>query len=260
MLYSYIISNKRRLWTILLVNSISGIAGILIQSAFLAFNNDLTTVSIDIATCNNVLTDSSQKVLGAFLGVNEIFWYLNETTTVLYAFVKLETITTTTLPLKVTQLLRVVIGIWLIAYMPLRGYIGYLRASHHAKWDNDIAVAHSFAFISWGLVEFVIFGMLMQAITYTYLYDSTKHVTSIIVRVLSSSVLRLFIISVNQIFIAIISRFQIEKFTSLSVFDLAIWLIRGIYPMILLMDVLSTQNLLFNSSEKDRNGDISIPL
>ncbi|KAJ1569365.1 hypothetical protein HK096_003339, partial [Nowakowskiella sp. JEL0078] len=260
MLYGYLVSNKRRLWAILLVNSISGILGILIQSAFKSFNNDLTIVSSVISPCNKVVSDDAQRVLGILLGVNEFFWYLNEISTVLYAFLKIETVTSSTLPVTVSRIIRYALLFWATSYFPLRVYIGYLRATHHVVFDADIMYAHGYAYISWGVMELVILGMLVHAVL--FVKSEGVNGKSMVAMVLSSSVFRLLLISLNQVAIAFVARYaiirdQIQNYEPLSVVNLFIWLARGVYPAILLMDILSTQSLLFHSvpPEEGRQSD-----
>ncbi|KAJ3122465.1 hypothetical protein HK098_002803 [Nowakowskiella sp. JEL0407] len=230
-------------------NAISGTCGIIIQTAFAAVNVAPDHIIPSTAGCNNLLTPSGQSAIGVMLGVNELFWFLNETSIVLYSFFKVETVTSVTMGKVPKLVLRCIMAVFVVGYLPLRIYIGYLRTSHHTTWDVDIGYAHGFAFTSWAFVELVIMGMLFQAAFYAK--KETQSASQIIGTIFSSSILRLMIISLNQIAIAIVTRIPTNP--SLGVFENCLWLIRGVYPMILMFDILSTRSLLFERAGSTGN-------
>ncbi|KAJ3118758.1 hypothetical protein HK098_005840 [Nowakowskiella sp. JEL0407] len=249
--YGYILSNKKFLWQILLVNGISGTLGIIIQTSFLAVHWDPNSTHPNLLRCNDIAPTGStvRDVLNVFLGINEMFWYLNEITIVLYSFFKIETVTSVTIPRRYGLVLRAVMLVFVIAYLPLRIVIGIIRRRDDARWNDAIADAHAYAFSSWGFVELIIIGMLIQAAVYAK--RESQNASNIITTIFSSSILRLLIISVNQIAIAIATRFKSTE--SLEDFKNCLWLIRGAYPMIMLFDILSTQTLLVERSRNNSN-------
>ncbi|KAJ3122466.1 hypothetical protein HK098_002804 [Nowakowskiella sp. JEL0407] len=245
MAYSYTLSNRKFLWNILLVNAISGIIGIIVQTSFTAVNVVDAKASVSNRGCNDIYPKdgSAQAALGYMLGTNEAFWYLNEVS------IKVETVTKVTLARPIGLALRALMGAFVIAYLPLRIFIGYLRTKNHTDWDDEIGRAHAFAFIAWGLAELIIAGMLMQAAIYA---KDQASVLQIIRTIFSSSIFRLLVISINQICIVIVSLIPKpagKKYDAESVFEDVLWLIRGIYPMIMIVDILSTQTLLAQQSE-----------
>jgi hypothetical protein len=96
--------------------------------------------------------------LAYIIAVNEINWILHEATTVLYSLLK------TTAIIRTDGLRRFVyglMGVSFVIFAALRINIGRLRYDHNTLGDADIAAAHSYAFIVWGLADLFVLIMLL---------------------------------------------------------------------------------------------------
>ncbi|KAJ1546916.1 hypothetical protein HK096_004493 [Nowakowskiella sp. JEL0078] len=224
MLYGFLLSNRKLMWKILLFHSVSGIVAQLIQVTYLANSNCKLGYSLDI-----------------LLGFNEVSWFINEATIVLYSFFKAETVTYVILPKTVNIILRVLLGIYLFACVAIRIYVGYIHARDKVLWNNLIGANLGISYLASAAIDVVVIAMLIVAASkYVRAENSRSSAINIIFR---SSVLRLIVMNVVQITLAVVVLIP-NPSPSLVTFRSVIWLIRGLFTMILLFDIQSTHSLL----------------
>jgi hypothetical protein len=96
--------------------------------------------------------------LAYIIAFNEINWILHEATTVLYSLLKTSAI------IRTNGLRRFVYGLMTVSFVifaALRINIGILRFVHNTLGNTEIALAHSYAFIVWGLADFFVLVLLL---------------------------------------------------------------------------------------------------
>ncbi|KAJ3305145.1 hypothetical protein HDV03_001907 [Kappamyces sp. JEL0829] len=236
LLFAFCISNKRFLWQILLVHGMSGLAGMVIEDSFVAMK--------DIAPTEH---------LGIMLGLNEIFWILNETSTVIYSLTKLETV----LESHVRKYVRIAIGILLLGYGVCRVQIGILRTTQDAVTSPSIQKMHSYAFVFLAVVEMIIFVLLAYCTVQHLRSNPDKRFGEIIKTLFTSSIPRISIIVLNTLLIVICGQFYIDPSQTLTDINSLAWAIKGSYGMILLFDVLTTKNKLMEAASTMQTNDSS---
>ncbi|KAI9341793.1 hypothetical protein DFJ73DRAFT_843359 [Zopfochytrium polystomum] len=226
LVYNFLFSRPGdRLWTVLLVNGLSGLFAGLMQSAFEAGRN----------YCN-----MPEQGLAYLMAFAEIFWILFETSTVAYSFMKLSTVITSRRLLQVLQIIMLLLG---VAFSGVRIYIGHLRYNHNIIWDDDIGHAHSIAFLIWTSSDFIVLSLLVWSVK-----ESTAIATgpsSLFMILLKSSAFRIAIICFTTIAVSILAQYN---FTDLRVNLLIsfLWNVKGFFPIILLMDIVNTKTLLLD--------------
>jgi hypothetical protein len=221
-IWGYFTNTRKILWTILFVHALSGLVGIFLENIFIAKK----------ACCSN-------ENWAFLLGFNEVNWVLHESTTVLFSLIKLETIFTSPLVKKVLR--AIMIGL-LVCFTVFRGMIGFYRVRDNTTQNPAIAQSHSYAFIFWGLADLVIFTLLVQN-TIHHMKNSTAALSGLISTLFKSSIPRIFILVVNTLLIVVLG--QITNMTSgLSNLNQLAWAIKGTYPIILLIDLQTTKNML----------------
>ncbi|KAI8821724.1 uncharacterized protein EV422DRAFT_429647 [Fimicolochytrium jonesii] len=238
-MYGYLISNRRGLWTIVLAHGAAGFLGTIMESAFIA----------------NDKCEGATRV-GLILGFNELNWITNEIATVYYSLCKIEVIITQD---TYRRYLRYFMGVLALIFTGFRMNIGILRVRDNVTGNPAISEAHSWAFIIWGIADLLIFFMLVGK-TYMDIHDAKQQQNirgagDLIMTLMKSSLLRLIIICANTLAIVVVG--QIKNPTpTLAGFNQFLWMIKGTYPIILLFDILTTQAIIkttVNSRVKSQN-------
>ncbi|KAI8901438.1 hypothetical protein BC833DRAFT_577723 [Globomyces pollinis-pini] len=225
-IYGFFISNQMPIWRILLAHGVSGLIGIFIENCFVA--SKLANPDLNIAF---------------LLGINEIMWIIHEASTVYYSFVKLQI---AILDPKHKRVLRGILGILFLGFSGCRINIGRLRVMANLTMNTEIAAAHSYAFIFWGLADIVIFGLLAYNIyaQISVVNHSTMH---LVVTLLKSSVPRLLVLVVNTLLIVIIGQIS-DPNSNIKNLNSLVWAIKGTYPIILLFDIHTTKDMLIHAA------------
>ncbi|KAJ3225507.1 hypothetical protein HK099_006645 [Clydaea vesicula] len=115
------------------VHAITGLLGVLIESAFNA----------------KKITNPDEN-FSLLLGFNEINWIINESFIVAYSYMKLETAVFNE---SLKKALRITLGFIFVPFAKLRINIGVLRVQFNVTNNEQISFAHSLAFIPWGFAE-----------------------------------------------------------------------------------------------------------
>ena len=213
LIYSYLISKPKPIWYILLAHGLSGFFGIMIETAFSANS-----------TC------CSQNQLSWFLLVNEINWIINESSTVLYSILKLQVVIKSK---GIKKILKFIMAILFCLFAGFRFFIGYLRWRDNVTQNADIARAHSYAFIIWGLADFIVFILLIYN-TWKYFSnpDMNKSVAHIMSSLFASSLPRFFVIIINTFILVIIGQLPSSSInTSNGALNDFVWLVKGTYTV-----------------------------
>jgi hypothetical protein len=100
---------------------------------------------------------NQDPTFGYLLAFNEINWILHESTTVLYSLFKTSTVIQKNV---FRKLVYGFMGVCFVIFAGLRINIGRLRFERDTLSDPDIAAAHSYAFIVWGISDFFVLGLL----------------------------------------------------------------------------------------------------
>ncbi|KAJ3247870.1 hypothetical protein HDU78_002951 [Chytriomyces hyalinus] len=244
-LYCYCLTTtseaKGYMWRTLLACGVSGICGILMETAFAAAND-----------CGN--TDPNLAYIIAF---NEINWIIHEVTVVLYSLFKSLSVITNHALKNSVYMIMAVLG---VIFAALRINIGVNRFKFNMLGNHEISVAHSWAFISWGIADLVIIVLLVMS-TLTYMKnDAGSNIGGAFKTILTSSIPRIFVIFINTICIVIVGQFM-NPSPTLSNFNHFLWWVKGTYPLIMLIDILLTKDLLMKSkiARESSNGTRSHP-
>ncbi|KAJ3220919.1 hypothetical protein HK099_003904 [Clydaea vesicula] len=228
-IYGFTISRREKLWKVLLFHGITGLLGTLVETFYIAKKVSHPT-----------------EVWSILLGLNEINWIINEASTVVYSVIKLEAGISSPV---VKKSIRIFLAVLFVAFAALRSNIGYLRVRDDKTMNPDIAKAHSFAFISWGVAELVVFGMLCYN-SYLHLGNRLYKVKgSVMGTLLTSSIPRLVVMAFNTFVIVFVGQIT-DPSETVSNFNTFAWLVKGTYSLILLFDLQSTKNLLIQARDK----------
>jgi hypothetical protein len=227
-IYGYLVSNKRKLWTILLVHAISGLLGIFVEAIY----------------WTKVIRDPADNV-PILLGLNEINWILHESTVVIYSLVKLQPVISNP---RVKKFIQISMSILFLCYSGFRVMIGYLRVRDQVGESPEIANAHSFAFIFWGLADAIIFILLIK-FTIDHLRKGNEQFSSLILTLFKSSIPRLLVLVLNTTVIVALGQIPLRDITQNDIYTL-VWAIKGTYPIILLFDLMSTKAMLLLVTSK----------
>ncbi|KAJ3105205.1 hypothetical protein HDU97_008359 [Phlyctochytrium planicorne] len=229
-----------------MVHAASGFFGTLMETAFIGAKD-----------CN--INNGS---LAYILLFNECNWILHEATTVWYSYIKTSVIFTSDTLKKVFMFIN---GFLLLVFAVLRINIGRLRFSANSLDNDDIQTAHSYAFLVWGAADLIILGLLCYNVWDHVKRRSNKESKGMIMTLMNSSVPRIAIIFFNTLFIVIIGQLKKPLPKTLDNFHSFLWLVKGTYPMILLLDILMTKSMLIAQRDKSaasgkqrstRRGDI----
>ncbi|KAJ3191893.1 hypothetical protein HK101_007307 [Irineochytrium annulatum] len=229
-LYCYAFSKGELLWRVLFFHAISGFCGMLMETSFSAAR-----------VCGN-----DNPALAAIILVNEVNWIVHEATTVLYSFIKTAVILTSDSVKRTFQILMLVL---FVIFAVLRVNIGRLRFSHNALMDNDIEQAHSYAFVVWGLADLIIMVLLVWNVHEHITRSANQRSSAVLTTLMSSSVPRIAVIFFNTLAIVIIGQLFSTNPVVLNI-NSFVWLVKGAYPAILLLDILLTRSLLQDSRER----------
>ncbi|KAI8619595.1 hypothetical protein BC830DRAFT_1103639 [Chytriomyces sp. MP71] len=239
LLYCFVFADKKLLWNVLLAHALTGFAGILVETLFSALR------------CNG----NSDPKLAYLLALNEINWIIYEASTVLYSYIKTRTAIRSRMTLKFFN------GFMTAAFfifIALRANIGYLRFSSNTLMNASISRAHSYAFIVWGTSDLTIFGLMIywtwNQMQKENVFENVSLLTfnSIFTRVqeplgkilVKSSLPRITILCVNTFSIVILAQIREPLSAIQSSFNMFVWMVKGTYPAILMLDILLTKEML----------------
>ncbi|KAJ3327843.1 hypothetical protein HDU76_011027, partial [Blyttiomyces sp. JEL0837] len=219
-----------------LVHAISGFMGELIEDAY-------------IGTVNCELTN---PIFAYLLLFNEINWTLHESSTVYYSFIKTRIVIINKTVEKAMEITMIVL---FVAFVALRANIARLRFTHNVLMDDDIRTAHSYAYIAWGFADLVVLVLLVWNVL-----DQMRNLSNaggrMVKTLMHSSVPRIGVIFINTLCIVITSYIESGD-TTLQNFSVFLWLVKGTYPIILLLDILMTRFLLYNISDHEPSKPLS---
>ncbi|TPX53443.1 hypothetical protein PhCBS80983_g06290 [Powellomyces hirtus] len=223
-MYGFLISARKGLWTIVLAQGLSGFLGTIIETAYIA----------------NTLCGKTRNV-ALLLGFNEINWIIHESATVYYSLKKIELVINSE---NYRKYLRIFMAVLLVGFAGLRINIGRLRVRDNATGNDAISEAHSWAFIIWGIADIIIFVLLIVKM-YRDIKDATNVTGAgdLIMTLLKSSLLRLVIICANTLCIVVMGQLKNKNETARG-FETFLWMAKGTYPIILLFDILTTQVII----------------
>lgn len=244
-IYAFSISKKERIWKCLLVTGVSAVLGELISSFFWAKKSQ-----------------SPKENWAALELVNEINWILLQSSTVVYAAMKLSVCLST----KVRKAVWLILTAIFLVFVGLRLNIGRLRFQQNSDWNEDIERAHSYAFIAWGAADLVILALVGVG-TYDQITRASKDTKLVISVLLKSSIPRFLIISLNTLANVILGQLY-NRSDNLEGFNRICWLINASYPFILLFDMLTTKGMLSEAvsmtesyySKSSENDSLSKPV
>ncbi|KAJ3417605.1 hypothetical protein HDV05_000062 [Chytridiales sp. JEL 0842] len=225
--YCYWLSRGEVLWNVLLVHAISGFVGTLIEDAFIGAG----------------LCAIQNPSLAIMLAVNEVNWTLHEGTTVYYSFLKTAVIITSQRAKRAAVLFLFLL---FLVFAGCRAYIGFLRFTQNMLTSPEIEAAHAYAYISWGIADLMILVLLCWNV-WVHVKASGKGGSSkVITTLMMSSVPRIAVIFFNTLSVVITGAFHNSSKgnRTLSNFTTLIWLIKGTYPFILLMDMIMTKSMI----------------
>ncbi|KAI8849441.1 hypothetical protein BC829DRAFT_391759 [Chytridium lagenaria] len=224
-------------------HGLSGFIGTLVETAYIAARRECVPPSP--TTASAVL--NSSPLLAYLLLFNEINWIVHEATTVYYSFIKTSVIFTSDI---LRRTFTIIMAILLVIFAALRVNIGRLRFSNNALGNPAIASAHSYAFLVWGIADLIILFLLVWNV-YDHVTKRTSSNTEskgMIMTLMNSSIPRISIIFFNILASDCRGRstpFPVLK--TLANFNSFLWLVKGSFPMILLLDILMTKNMLIAS-------------
>ncbi|KAJ3135951.1 hypothetical protein HK101_004073, partial [Irineochytrium annulatum] len=216
-----------------MLHAVSGFAGTLMETAFSA------------ARCSGNY-DGNFAYIILF---NEINWIVHESSTVLYSYMKTCVIITSE---GMRNMVSIGMGSLFLIFAGLRANIGRLRFTQDTLGSESISAAHSYAFIVWGTADFIILCLLVY-----FVRDHVKNSStgsgkgpSLMMTLFKSSVPRIGIIFFNTFAIVIVGQYYNSTNLRLGTFNSYLWLCKGAYPAILLLDVLMTKSLLIEAKTK----------
>jgi uncharacterized membrane protein len=231
--YQYLLSDRASTMVyVLFAHGLSGLIGIFVETAFGAHKQ--CQISSNVAI---------------LLGLNEICWIINESSSVLYSYLKCRSV----IPLKYTKFIEAYFISLFIGFFGCRINIGVLRVKHNVINSLTISEAHSFAFIFWGLADVTVMGLLLYAFNKNRKKDTVTSYDALLI-MLRSSLPRLFCMTLNTLCIVVVGFiggfFPELMVASLVDFNIVLWIIKGSYSIILLLDWLNTKEMIVEMSVK----------
>eukprot|EP00475_Leptophrys_vorax_P017889 TRINITY_DN24461_c0_g1_i1.p1 TRINITY_DN24461_c0_g1~~TRINITY_DN24461_c0_g1_i1.p1 ORF type:complete len:360 (-),score=80.33 TRINITY_DN24461_c0_g1_i1:115-1194(-) len=226
-MYGFLLSATKPLWKVLLAHAISGFLGTFLETCFLANKS-----------CN------TGTYVAILLGLNEVNWIIHESSTVLYSLIKVAPVMDEfTDDRKVLRkVLQVVFITLFVVFAAFRVDIGVLRVQADSVSGLDITIAHSRAFVVWGIADLIILGLIFKNLEVAW---RKEQVFALLLKdVLKSSIPRVAIITINTFGIVIVGNLYGQNSESLQTYNMLLWMVKGCYPMILLFDLLTTQIML----------------
>jgi len=201
-IYGYALSTPKPLWKILLAHAASGFFGTFLETCFLANKACETGTYVAI-----------------LLGLNEINWIIHEASTVVYSLLKVAPVLAMDEPsgdsLKHTRkVFMAVFGVLFLVFSAFRINIGVLRVQEDNVGSIDISIAHSRAFIVWGIADLIILGLIIKNLNKESVKTDAAF-ANIVKDVLKSSIPRILIICVNTFGIVIVGQLYKSKDESL---------------------------------------------
>ncbi|KAI8618707.1 hypothetical protein BC830DRAFT_901375 [Chytriomyces sp. MP71] len=158
--YCFFFAEKKTLWYVLIAHSITGFIGVLVETLFSALR----------------CAGNTNPQVAYLLAFNEINWIIFEASTVIYSFLKTNTIIS-------NQLVRTTTNVFmfcaLCVFAGFRMHIGVLRFNENSLMTPSIAEAHSRAFVVWGLTDVIVFVLMLYA-TITQLREATETVSVLV--------------------------------------------------------------------------------
>ncbi|KAJ3096783.1 hypothetical protein HDU96_000646 [Phlyctochytrium bullatum] len=233
--YCFLFSKGELLWRVLMAHAISGFAGTLMETSFIAAR-----------TCGIQNTSLAYIILA-----NELNWTIHEATTVFYSYIKTSVIFTSDALRRGFMYLMIALG---VAFAVLRVNIGRLRFTENQLMSSHIANAHSYAFVVWGVADLVILFLLVWNVMDHIKRRVTAQSRSMIMTLLNSSIPRIAVIFFNTLAIVVVGQLPTPLSPTLANFNNFLWLVKGSYPMILLLDILMTKTMLIRTREKSSSG------
>ncbi|KAI8607454.1 hypothetical protein BC830DRAFT_1158763 [Chytriomyces sp. MP71] len=217
--------------------SLTGFFGILVETLFSALR----------------CSDNMDPKFAYLLALNEINWIVYESSTVLYSYIKTRTAIRNCSFLNVCNMVMIFA---FIAFTGARIYIGWLRFTTDTLMDLNISRAHSYAFLVWGASDLVVFGLMMFS-TWNQLQTSDGSQTNTSAKVLvKSSIPRISVLCCNTFSIVVVAQLPVPLSPIMAGFNRLIWMVKGTYPSILLLDMLLTKEMLM-SYKTEQVQDIS---
>ncbi|KAI9324718.1 hypothetical protein DFJ73DRAFT_966177 [Zopfochytrium polystomum] len=236
-LYCFSFSARQTLWVVLLAHAVAGLAAVLLETAWLA------AVNCDYPAPAWVL------------GVNEVNWAVHNSAAVLYSYYKTSVILRS---VAVQRTVRFLLSALLLAYLTTRGNIAWLRVEANQLWNDDIHLAHTFAFAIWGIADVGLMILLVLCVL-DYVGDGgnrQKNGVFMVKTLLQSSIPRFAVIFINTLMLSIESLLaKVADSPRLEAAGLVAGMIKGTYPILLLLDILTTRFLLYRRVGGDGDGD-----
>ncbi|KAI9358008.1 hypothetical protein DFJ73DRAFT_758133 [Zopfochytrium polystomum] len=283
-LYTYSLSQRKSLWTVLLLHAVGGLLGTLIENAWVA-----------AANCGLVSPGPGGAGSRAswVLLANEANWTMHEAAVVAYSFVKTRVVVTGG---RARAVLTAGMAGLLAFYVVARFNVGRVRAARNALADAEVAAAHGYVYAVWLVADAVLMGLLawnvaahvragrgrgrgrgrrggvgpgLAAAEEEGDDDGAEEEKSRVVRtLLSSSLPRFAVIFCNTAAIAVLD-FAVRRLNDggaagggdellvLENFQKFTSMVKGAYPTLLLLDILMTRFLLYakESAGESSGGD-----
>ncbi|KAJ3258149.1 hypothetical protein HK103_003967 [Boothiomyces macroporosus] len=224
-IYAYCLYTRKPLWHVLIVHAVTGMLGTFIENSFIA-----KTVS------------NPTENWAILLGLNEVNWILHESGTVLYSLLKLEVIVSHS---KYKQVLRIIMMICFVAFAICRVNIGYHRVKDDTTMNPEIAKAHSYAFLVWGIADLILFGLLIANTLNQLKVNANRGLITVLFK---SSVPRFMFIIANTFVIVILGQMTTLNEGQANLNNL-VWVFKGSYPLVLLFDLITTRDMLIQKAE-----------
>ncbi len=147
---------------------------------------------------------------------------------------------------KTKRVVKAFLFLTFLAFAACRINIGALRVYASQVKNADIALAHSYAYICWGLADLVILGLLI-ANAYHLQKNSTGAAKQRITVILTSSIPRIGVIIANTLVIVVIGNIPESNYSDATRnMNTLCWMMKGVYPLVLLIDMLMTKESLTN--------------
>ncbi|KAI9320349.1 hypothetical protein DFJ73DRAFT_786030 [Zopfochytrium polystomum] len=232
--YCWAFSERKFLWNLLLVHAFGGLAGTLVEGAWVA-----------AANCGLTTPGDPSSNLRYILLVNELDWIPHESAVIAYSYLKTKGILQNPTAQKA---LNCFLALIFLLYVACRINIGRLRFANNIQSNDDIALAHTQVYTLWFAADVVLFALLTWNLVVALAFAPPN---AILRTLLNSSLPRFAVIVANNLLLSVLNFAQrapgldpqaaatlknAAKFTSL---------VKGTYPVILLIDVLMTKYMLF---------------
>jgi hypothetical protein len=230
LIYCYTFSKGSDIWRVLLVMGISAFCGNVIEASYQSIRQ----------------TGYDNPLLSILLVFNEVFWFLMEAAGLLYSYLKLSVVIMND---RLKRICDYTMAILLVVFFSLRLNIGAQRYMANSLTGVQITIAHSYAYIAWGLGDLLVLGIF--AANYR---NFLKRGNKLAISVLNSSAPRMLIILANTLIITYlgiheslsIDQQQQQQHTAVNVITPVSlpWLIKRAYNVIFLFDCIISRNMI----------------